>query len=155
EVAPKGVLRRDAESAWRMLQDPEQSGVVVVTLPEELPASETLELTEELRSVYGLPVAGLVVNGCLPPLFSEQEIVDLAGRSDLLAPTTSLTLAELAARRAVREKVQAENLHRLASLNLPQILLPLHGGPEAGSQRVQVLSRYFSEPAPSLFDIFG
>src|SRR5690606_1668186 len=35
EVAPQGFLRRDAERAWHMLRDPEQGGVLVVTLPEE------------------------------------------------------------------------------------------------------------------------
>src|SRR5690606_6121464 len=35
EIVPPGILRRDAAQAWKMFQDPKQSGVVVVTLPED------------------------------------------------------------------------------------------------------------------------
>lgn len=146
-VAPKGVLRRDAERAWSMLQDPAQSGVVVVTLPEELPVSETLELTTKLTQSFGLPIAGLVVNSCTTPVFSEAEATLLAERNDLLASSTSLSLAELAARRAVRERVQAQNLERLNALDLPKVILPREGQPGAEGELVQVLSRHFSSAA--------
>lgn len=144
EVAPQGFLRRDAERAWHMLRDPEQGGVLVVTLPEELPATETLELVDRLRRSFDLPVAGVVVNGCLSPVFSPAEATMLAQRSELLQPTLSLTLTELAARRAVREVVQSENLRRLQALGLPQVMLPSQRDPEAGVERVQALSHYFS-----------
>ncbi|KYF51048.1 anion-transporting ATPase, partial [Sorangium cellulosum] len=49
DVAPPGILRRDAEAAWAMFRDPARSGVVVVTLPEEMPATETVELVAEVR----------------------------------------------------------------------------------------------------------
>ena len=146
-VAPKGVLRRDAERAWTMLQDPAQSGVVVVTLPEELPVSETLELTTKLTQSFGLPIAGLVVNSCATPVFSEAEAALLAERTDLLASSMSLSLAELAARRAVREQVQAQNLERLNALDLPKVILPRKGQPGAEGELVQVLSRHFSSAA--------
>lgn len=144
EVAPQGFLRRDAERAWHMLRDPEQGGVLVVTLPEELPATETLELVDRLRRSFDLPVAGVVVNGCLSPVFSPAEATLLAQRSELLQPTLTLTLPELAARRAVREVVQSENLRRLQALGLPQVMLPSQRDPEAGVERVQALSHYFS-----------
>lgn len=146
-VAPRGVLRRDAERAWRMLQDPSQSGVVVVTLPEELPVSETLELTEKLTESFGLPIAGLVVNSCATPLFSEAESAFLAGQNDLLNPSRTLSLPELAARRAVRERVQAQNLERLNALNIPKVLLPRQGQLGAEGELVEVLSRHFSSGA--------
>jgi hypothetical protein len=44
DIVPPGVLRRDAEAAWAMFRDPERSGVVVVSLPEDMPTTETLEL---------------------------------------------------------------------------------------------------------------
>ena len=42
EVVPAGLLRRDAERAWEMFQDPKRSAVVLVTLPEEMPTTETI-----------------------------------------------------------------------------------------------------------------
>src|SRR5262249_60186474 len=72
DVVPPGVLRRDAETAWAMFRDARQSGVVVVTLPEEMPTTETIELVEDVREL-GLPILELVINGVVPPLFSQIE----------------------------------------------------------------------------------
>ena len=155
DVAPSGRLRRDAESAWTMLQDAEQSGIVVVTLPEELPATETLELEQKLRVTFGLPVVGLVINGYTAPLFSAAEAARLARRIDLLEPGFTIGLAQLAARRAVRERVQSDNLRRLEALKLPRVLLPVHADPPEGQRRVQALSRYFSRDSAKLRGGFG
>src|SRR5438046_8985628 len=62
DVVPPGVLRRDAETAWAMFRDRKQSGVVVVTLPEEMPTTETIELVEDVREL-GLPVLEPGING--------------------------------------------------------------------------------------------
>jgi anion-transporting ArsA/GET3 family ATPase len=126
EVAPTGVLRRDAQRAWQMLQDPEQSGVVLVTLAEELPASETLELSSELENQLGLPILGLVINQVVPNLFSEKERkVLLDARASISESGAWLTLADVATRRALREQLQAELLRRLGAVPGPQWRLPL------------------------------
>jgi anion-transporting ArsA/GET3 family ATPase len=132
DVVPPGILRRDAEAAWAMFRDPKQSGVVVVTLPEEMPTQETLDLVRAIERDLLLPVLHLVINGVLPPLFSPQERDRLAGQVDLLtidAPERTRNTPECAlvagARRAVREKVQAESLERLfRESTLPRIILP-------------------------------
>lgn len=132
DVVPPGVLRRDAEAAWAMFRDSKQSGVVVVTLPEEMPTQETLDLVRAIEGDLSLHVLRLVVNGVIPPLFSPEERDRLAGQADLLAidaPERSRDTPESAlvagARRAVREKVQAESLERLAKESkLPRITLP-------------------------------
>lgn len=113
DVVPPGLLRRDAERAWNMFRDPEACGVVLVTIPEEMPTTETIELAGALQGELGMSIARVVVNAVLPPLFSREERevlepIDLepvdAGRSALLAASS----------RAVRERVQAESLARLA-----------------------------------------
>jgi anion-transporting ArsA/GET3 family ATPase len=132
DVVPPGVLRRDAETAWAMFQDPKRSGVVVVTLPEEMPTTETIELTTTIRKELGLPVLGMIINGVLPPLFSPSERATLLEDQELLdarAPARFAGTGEGAlvagARRAAREKVQAESLERLGrEINLPSISLP-------------------------------
>ncbi|HEY3595649.1 MAG TPA: ArsA family ATPase, partial [Polyangiaceae bacterium] len=85
EVAPPGVLRRDAEMAWEMFQDESATSVLVVTLPEELPVSEALELSRSIDEELRLPLSAIVVNGIVPPLFSEAE-------RDVLAPLAVSTL---------------------------------------------------------------
>lgn len=132
DVAPPGVLRRDAELAWAMFQDPKKSGVVTVTLPEEMPTTETIELIEAIRGELKLPVALMVVNSVLAPLFSPAEREALIGDPALLdvgAPSRWAGAPESAvvagARRSVREKVQEESLARLRrSVDLPSVLLP-------------------------------
>ncbi|WP_437589135.1 ArsA family ATPase [Sorangium sp. So ce1000] len=132
DVAPPGILRRDAEAAWAMFRDPARSGVVVVTLPEEMPATETVELVAEVRGDLGLPVHRVIINGVLPALFSPEEqralLVDPA-RLDIEAPARSADTVESAivagARRAIRESVQRESLARLRrDLDLPTVMLP-------------------------------
>jgi anion-transporting ArsA/GET3 family ATPase len=132
DAVPPGVLRRDAEAAWAMFQNPAKSGVVVVTLPEEMPVSETVELVTTIRSELKLPVLKVIINGVLPPLFSEAEREALLQDSRLLdinAPSRTAGTGESAivagARRAVREKVQAESLSRLKrELDLLSVRLP-------------------------------
>jgi hypothetical protein len=47
--------------------------VVLVTLPEEMPTTETIELARALTGELLLPIGKVVVNGVLPPLFSKEE----------------------------------------------------------------------------------
>ena len=132
DVVPPGVLRKDAEAAWKMFNDPAQSGVLVVTLPEEMPTTETIELCTDIRGELGLPVLGLLINGVLEPLFTAEERAALLADPSLLdigAPAqtygTSVSAVVAGARRAEREVVQAESLARLArAVDLPTVRLP-------------------------------
>ncbi|AKU97539.1 Arsenical pump-driving ATPase [Labilithrix luteola] len=118
DVVPPGLLRRDAERAWNLFRDPENCAVVLVTLPEEMPTSETIELARAINVELELPIGKIVVNGVLPPLFSPEERTAL----EAVTPTTSTSAPEVAVRvaraRSMRERVQAESLERL-SVELP------------------------------------
>ncbi|HEY8078115.1 MAG TPA: ArsA family ATPase [Labilithrix sp.] len=113
DVVPPGLLRRDAERAWTLFKDPNTCAVVLVTLPEEMPTTETIELAKALREELGLPIGKVVVNCVLPPLFSKDERAAL-----LAAPVKHETAGDAAISasqsRATREQTQAEALHRLA-----------------------------------------
>jgi anion-transporting ArsA/GET3 family ATPase len=142
EVAPPGILRRDAERAWELFRDAKKSGVVVVTLPEEMPTTETIELVRAMKTDLKLPVLELVVNGTLSPLFSPEERAVLATQEDLIdvahVPRDAGERAlAAAARRAAREGLQARCLERLdAELGLTRVLLPflLGGGTPEGTK---------------------
>ena len=69
----QGYLRRDAARAVDMFRDPERAGAVLVTLPEYMPASETVELADALSNELGIPVLQLVINRVLSVLFAEKE----------------------------------------------------------------------------------
>lgn len=60
-VMPGGPVGRAVREGLDLLQDPSRTGVVLTTLPEPLPVSETLTLVEELKDV-GLPLSAAVLN---------------------------------------------------------------------------------------------
>lgn len=127
DIVPPGLLRRDAEHAWKMFQDKERTSIVVVTLPEEMPTTETVELAATLEEELGLHVRHVVVNQVLPPLFSQGERATLDGLGELAVTDAGSAALRSARHRAVRERVQAESLARLAKSlpGPPKTYLPL------------------------------
>jgi hypothetical protein len=150
DVVPPGVLRRDAEIAWAMFRDPKHSGVVVVTLPEEMPATETIELISAIRGELQLPVLQTIVNGVLPQLFSPSERAELMrdpALLEVLAPVASAGTPSSAlvagARRAVRERVQVESLDRLhRSIDVPTAYLPFLFDEASTAQGTRLLAKH-------------
>jgi anion-transporting ArsA/GET3 family ATPase len=140
DVVPSGILRRDAERAWSLFRDPDACAIVVVTLPEEMPVTETIELCRSLARM-GLSVRRVVANAVLPALFSEVERTALEGLP-LFEPRTPGDGALLAGKnRATRERLQSEMMGRL-SRELPVLpfVLPLLIEDAAGLQAVSRLS---------------
>ncbi|MGC4090600.1 MAG: ArsA family ATPase [Polyangiaceae bacterium] len=126
-AAPPGRLRSDAENATAFLKDPESSGVILVTLPEEMPTNETLELEQALREELKLPIAEIVANSCVEELFSDAEDRTLEPFVAANANPPEAALAA-AARRALSERTQRECLERLSRLGLPVRKLPRVAG---------------------------
>jgi anion-transporting ArsA/GET3 family ATPase len=128
DVVPPGLLRQEAERAWKMFQDPNVSGVVVVTLPEDMPTNETIELIDALDNELALPVARLVVNAVTEPMFtpSERALLLEDRKIDRTQPGDEAVAAGV--RRAIRERVEADALARLSKLGKPQVELPLLRG---------------------------
>ena len=141
DIVPPGILRRDAERAWQMFQDPKTCAIVLVTLPEEMPTTETIELARALTEL-GLPIGRIVVNGVLPPLFSIAERAALAHieAGDLRRPGEAALVA--GRDRATRERVQAESLNRLSKeLPVPPTFLPLLMEDAATPDAIRQLAR--------------
>jgi anion-transporting ArsA/GET3 family ATPase len=143
EIAPPGVLRSDAERAWEMFRDPAQSGVVVVTLPEEMPTNESIELCTSLRDELTLPITEVVVNSLLPPLFSEADARALEALGGLDSSTKARAVLSSGVRRATRERIQNESLTRLTALGLPLRKLELLMDGAATPEAVLHLARNF------------
>jgi anion-transporting ArsA/GET3 family ATPase len=145
DVAPPGLLRREAESAMELFRDPARSGVIIVTLAEEMPVSETLDLHAALHGELHMPVSKIVVNGVLPRLFSPSErriFRDLSSEVDAGSPIASLAAAGRL--RAVRERIQDESMTRLrAAVSEPTLTLPHLFVPEFRRSAVESLSRVF------------
>jgi anion-transporting ArsA/GET3 family ATPase len=141
DVAPHGLLRRDAERAWALLGDPATSAIVLVTAPEEMPTTETIELARALGDL-GLPVGRVIVNGVLPPLFSPEERAVLEAASGEPPPARGDAAFVAARDRAVRERLQAESLDRLSrELPIAPALLPLLMGEASKPEAIAELAK--------------
>jgi anion-transporting ArsA/GET3 family ATPase len=83
------------QTGWMLdiLADAERTGVVIVSTPEEMPVTETLELAGRLRDETVVDLAAVVVNRVLPELFSrgEEEVFQ-----QLREPVVAAALAEAA-----------------------------------------------------------
>jgi anion-transporting ArsA/GET3 family ATPase len=158
ELARASILRRDAELAWNLLRDPVASAIVLVSLPEELPTNETLELDERIREL-GLAVGVIVQNRMRPLLFGDAEREALARvpevdagvgaaldpRALALTAGPAAAAIEAAAAHAIRERAQLASRARLASVSPTVVELPELDGAlpaaELASQLAGVLMR--------------
>ena len=71
-IIPGGPIARAAREGIEVLTDPRTCAAVVVTLPETLPVTESLELAQGLGK-HRVPVAGVIVNRVPQNPFSEEE----------------------------------------------------------------------------------
>ncbi len=62
DLAPAGLLRREAEGALTMLRDPARSGALLVTLAEDLPTQECLELYQVFNEELHIPIGAVMLN---------------------------------------------------------------------------------------------
>jgi anion-transporting ArsA/GET3 family ATPase len=73
ELVQVGMVRDQTGWMLEILRDPHQTGVVIVSAPEEMPVNETLELAERLSTETVVDLAAVVANRVLPELFGRAE----------------------------------------------------------------------------------
>jgi anion-transporting ArsA/GET3 family ATPase len=123
---PKGPLAPDARAIDDLLRDPVRAALVIVTLPEELPAREARELAAALRELR-LPLGPLVVNAIPPDEATAPALTPILDRAAAagagdgpLGATLRLTIAARAHRRLAEQTIAG--LRR--DLDLPILSLP-------------------------------
>ena len=93
QLVQVGLVRDQTNWMIDILDDPARTGLVIVTTPEEMPVTETLELVDRVRTETGVDIASVVANRVLPALFSERQL-DVFARLD--APEPRRLMAERA-----------------------------------------------------------
>jgi anion-transporting ArsA/GET3 family ATPase len=118
-----------------ILNDPARTGLVVVTTPEEMPVTETIELLDQVAATTSVDVAAVIANRVLPLLFNPAEAVlfdrmladaPQAVLRDAVGPAIT-TLFDAAGLAAARQQVGSAHLQRLRDRlprHLPLIALP-------------------------------
>ena len=124
DTVPPGPLRRDAEMMQEMLLDPAITSLSIVTLPEEMPVNEAIDLDAQVRDLLGIARGALVVNGMPDARFSDGERERLAR---LEAAPRPLGPASVAARLHAQRADQAGRYlaRAQAAVDLPTVIVPL------------------------------
>jgi anion-transporting ArsA/GET3 family ATPase len=144
EAVPDGPLTRDAHQVRKLLTDSHRTTVLMVTLAEDMPSNEAVELSAAMKNLLQMNVSRLVVNqlypDCFPAGSSQSDVLDAIddeGLSDDLR-----ALHEHGAHTRARRKLNEEHLAKLErELPVQQIHLPRLFVPALGPSEVQELSR--------------
>ncbi len=154
-AARGGPLRTQAQDVVDLLSDPARCRVILVTLPEELPVSETIESAYTLEDKAGVQLGPVIVNACDPePTGLDRpaaEVAEAAGVADDLEPGHLAALEEARRFRLARHGVSAEQVERLRhELPLPQLRVPALDAASIGPGETQRLADALSEAVQGL-----
>jgi anion-transporting ArsA/GET3 family ATPase len=135
QLVQVGLVRDQTNWMIEILDDAARTGLVVVTTPEEMPVTETLELVDRVRAETGVDIASVVANRVLPALFSERQL-DVFERIDAPEPRALLatvagsnvdTVIDAARTTEARRRVGAGHLDRLRTElgpSIPVLIVP-------------------------------
>ena len=93
ETVPEGPLTRDARTVKALLTDPARTAAIIVTLAEEMPVNEALELEQKV-SALGIVPQRLVANQIFPLHFPTNSPV--SKELDALLSDPGLNLSPMA-----------------------------------------------------------
>lgn len=135
ELVHVGMVRDQTEWMLEILGDPQVTGLVAVTTPEEMPVIETIELVEKVRSTTSVDVAAVVANRVLPQWFdsADESVFDaLCGAEPqaVLASRVGAKVATVFAAAALarsRRSIATAHLDRLRAAlprGVPMLLVP-------------------------------
>ena len=119
DLVQVGLVRDQTQWMLDILDDPMRTGVAVVTTPEEMPVTETIDLLGRLRAETGANASAVIANRVLPAMFNrrEQAIVDrLDDAMPLLVAAAGpavTTVVDAARLTEMRRSTGAEHLDRL------------------------------------------
>jgi anion-transporting ArsA/GET3 family ATPase len=147
DAARGGPIRAQAADVLEMLNDPARCRVLLVTLPEDMPVSETIEAAYRLEDEAGVQLGPVIVNaveGGGPLDISATEAAEEVGT---LLPASSLEALEAARDFAMhRRALQSAQIERLAAeLPLPQLQLPVLDTPVVGPAQLAELAGALGE----------
>ncbi len=127
DVVQSGPVREQSVEVDAMLRDPARCRAMIVTLPEETPVTEALELAVELRGDIGMSLLPAVVNSCWPDRPGLDKTPAMAARSHkiTLSASAKSALASSTDFGRARLERQREQIERLGDgIGVPLVSLP-------------------------------
>ena len=142
DTVPEGPLTRDARSVKALLLDPAQTSAVIVTLAEEMPVNEAIELEGQLGQL-GVAPQQLVVNQVYPDHVPAGTPVARVLDALIAAPAPGSPLAEVTEHASLSRDRRRLNEHYLTELRrrtrTPIVELPMLFAQTLGSAHVREL----------------
>lgn len=145
DAVPEGPMTEYAEKMRALLEDPARTVPLFITLPEDMPVNETIELREASEKTLHLPKGALVVNALHPNLFPDDasreafEALSASeeGKSEALAPFVAA-----GRRRIERRRLQEKYLRRIESsfADLPQVQVPFVAARSFGFPEIEKIA---------------
>lgn len=132
DAVPSGPMAAECRKILDLLQDRERTVLNLITLTEEMPVNETIELKAELDRHLDMPLGYTIANGVYPSLFTPPEAALLESLRDGHRVDDLLgRLLETALFRYERCQLQSEYVARIArEVSLPLIEVPYYFTPE-------------------------
>ena len=122
ETVPPGAMRSDAEWMQALLVDPKVTAVNLVSLPEELPVNETIELAAAVRGTLRMHPGNVYLNRAFADRFEPHELQAL---DRMLEPPALDAAANAAHAHAARAALTARYRRKLdEALHLPIVEIP-------------------------------
>jgi anion-transporting ArsA/GET3 family ATPase len=120
ELFPSGPIHDDAKDMVRIFTDPVNTGVFLVTLPEEMPVTETVEFTKSLDTKFNMKVDAIVLNKLFE---APSSINDL---KDELKTDQEVTVDISEYLEYINKKVsnESEQIQPLSELDIPLYKVP-------------------------------
>lgn len=143
DAARAGPVRSQAADVVDLLSDPTRCRVMLVTLPEEMPVSETVEAAYQLEDRAGVQLGPVVVNGWdeLPLGLSTTTEAAASEAGARLTQGQSAVLEDARRFRLRRCELAAGQVARLGQeLPLPELRLPQLAAPTIGPSELEQLS---------------
>ncbi len=136
DTVPGGPLRRDAEWMQAFLSAPDRSAVALVSLPEEMPVTETAELDTQVGQGLALPRGPVFLNAMPGATFTTGELDRLRGLSPSAPPLGPAARAALL-QGAHRERAEAQAARLRELLGRDVVPLPLLAADRWGRRAVE------------------
>jgi anion-transporting ArsA/GET3 family ATPase len=142
-AVPEGPLTRDALKVRALVEDPVRTAALIVTLPEEMPVNESVELRDRLEKEVLLKPSGVIVNQLYPDHFpagspGARILERVRAEGDPVLEPVVIRARASRARRALNDR----NLERLrAELPFPTVIIPKIFVPQLGPRELGDITR--------------
>jgi len=139
DAIPSGNMHNEGAEMWDLMTDPLRTVVHLVSLPEELPVQETMELHGRLRDELDLPLGAVFLNQ-MPTLPLQENVAEAF--DGWIEPPKEESLLPLwsAGKIRAQQVAQAETYREtLAELGRPLVDLPQQHSDGFGRDDIEVL----------------